>query len=227
MKEKKPFFKRFKKTIVASLIFLVMLLLFANWLGFKHIPNHVAALWSGVKDFKFNGQPDTNRYAPVSEVTATEAVSAPLLPFDTVFWIEQVKKGAYMPDEVKEELDVARKMDFSKLSVAKDAPSDEDVQQALIQRYGKEMTQLLSGNDAHLKVGKCYQADLQPNDKYKEIARVTCMVCAFDSKNRNLGNISMPLYIVYDFVKYEEDPYTWYVTDFSQSIPYDYKLNKR
>jgi hypothetical protein len=226
MKEKKPFFKRFKKTIVALLIFGVMLLLFANWLGFKHIPNHVAVLWSGVKEFKFNRQPDTNRYAPVYEAEVTEVASAPMVPFDTVFWIDQVKKREFIPENVKEDLEVARKMDFSKLSIAKDAPSDEDIQQALIHRYGQKMTQLLENNDAHLKVGKCYQADLQPSNKYKEQARVTCMVCAFDSKNRNLGNISMPLYIVYDFVKYEEDPHTWYVTDFSQSIPYDYKLNK-
>ncbi|WP_165499686.1 hypothetical protein [Pedobacter frigidisoli] len=52
------------------------------------------------------------------------------------------------------------------------------------------------------------------------------MVSAFNKERGNLGNIQAPLGVIYDFVKYQSDPNTWHLADFSQSIPYDYKLNK-
>ena len=82
-------------------------------------------------------------------------------------------------------------------------------------------------NKAHIVIGKCYMAPLQSSEKNgQEIARVTAMISGFNKKDGNLGNIQRPLYIVYDFVKFESDPTTWYLTDFSQTIPYDYFLNK-
>ena len=46
------------------------------------------------------------------------------------------------------------------------------------------------------------------------------------SLSSTLGNIQRPLDVIYDFVKFQSDPETWYITDFSQNIPYDNKLNK-
>lgn len=233
MTPKKPFYQRFKKTIIASVLFLVFLLLFANWLGFQHVPGHIRALYYTIEsvvnphdalaEYKaaHPGEPEP----AVKSATVRQPV--PISPLDTVYWVKELKTDDYIPDEVRKELAIIRKTDFSKLKIAEDRPGDSDAQQALVRHYGEEMIKLLSDHQAYIRLGKCYKAPLKTrSDGHKEIARVTCMVAAFNDKDGYLGNIQLPLDIIYDFIKVDDDPYTWYVTDFSQTIPYDYVLNK-
>ena len=113
-----------------------------------------------------------------------------------------------------------------KLIVATEKPSDIEAQLAIIRHSQGEIIKLLAENDAQIRIGKCYEADLQKVEEGNpEVARVTAMVCAFNSNNEYLGNIEYPLYPKYDFVKFSGDS-DWYITDYSQSIPYDYELNK-
>lgn len=223
------FFKRFKKTIIAGLLFLILLLAFANWLGFQHIPMHMRDLYYAVTGLFRSSDPETETAAAAAaSLSDTTVVAGPsiLSPMDTVMWADQQKRGEYMPPGVADELEQIRKTDFSKLQVAKDTPTDQDVQEALLSRYREEMANLLRSHNAHIRVGKCFDAPLKKrSDGHKETARVTCMVSAFNDKNENLGNISLPLDIVYDFVQLDGEE-LWYVTDFSQTIPYDYQLNK-
>jgi uncharacterized membrane protein len=39
--DKKSFFQRFKKSIISVVVFIMLMLAFADWLGFKHVPEHV------------------------------------------------------------------------------------------------------------------------------------------------------------------------------------------
>jgi hypothetical protein len=52
------------------------------------------------------------------------------------------------------------------------------------------------------------------------------MICAFNNKGDNLGNIQHPLGIAYDFVQYASVPGSWHAEEISQTIPYDYALYK-
>jgi len=233
MINQKPFFKRFKKTIIGSALFLVFLLLFANWLGFQHVPRHIRDLYYAIESVvnPHDALAEYKAAHPGEPEPAVESVTvrkpAPISPLDTVYWAKEVKTDNYIPDGIKEELAMIRKTDFSKLKIAEDRPGDTDAQQALVRQYGEEMIKLLADHQAYIRVGKCYQAPLKVrSDGHKEIARVTCMVSAFNDKDGNLGNIQLPLDVIYDFIKVDDDPYTWYVTDFSQTIPYDYALNK-
>ncbi|EHQ25962.1 hypothetical protein [Mucilaginibacter paludis] len=235
MNQKRSFFQRFKKTIIAGVIFLLLMLAFANWLGFRHVPEHVRELYSMITSL-FNRHDRTENLSEAQKaalntadtVITDVALPAPMEPVDTVFLAAQIKQGGYVPPSYKEDLERIRKTDFSKLQKATDKPTDQEVEQALVRRYGEELINLIRPRQAHIRAGQCYNAPLQqtPNH-HQEIARVTCMVSAFNNKNENIGNIQQPLGIVYDFVKLESDPNTWYVTDYSQTIPFDYKLNKR
>ncbi|WP_435522210.1 hypothetical protein [Chryseobacterium indoltheticum] len=51
-----------------------------------------------------------------------------------------------------------------------------------------------------------------------ELVRVTAMVSAFNKERGNLGNIQMPLDVIYDFVQYKSEPNVWYVFDFSRTF---------
>jgi hypothetical protein len=229
-KEKKTFFQRFKKTIIGTAIFLLLLLAFCNWLGFKHVPEHIQELYYSINGLFNREDPMAHLTkeqkaaleASASDTVRTEtALPAAMEPTDTLFLKAQIKAGGYVPPSYKEELEQVRKIDFTKLEKATDKPTDEEVEQALVRHYGDELINLLRPRQAHIKAGQCYNAPLQPRtDKNKEIARVTCMVSAFNNKNENLGNISRPLDIVYDFIKLDGDSNTWYVTDFSQTISF-------
>lgn len=228
------FFKRFRKTIIGCIIFLLLMLAFANWLGFRHVPEHVRDLYYTVtglfhRDDSMDNLNEAQKAALKSSgaVVTDVALPAPSEPVDTVYLAARIKSGDYTPPSYKEDLERTRKIDFSVLKKAADKPTDEEVEQALVRHYGEELINLLRPRNAHIRAGQCYNATLQSGtDHNKEVARVTCMVSAFNSKNENIGNIEQPLGIIYDFVKLENDPDTWYVTDFSQTIPYDYKLNK-
>lgn len=225
-----PFFKRYKKTIISLGIIVVLFLGLGYYLGFQHIPHHVRELGQmvGISGNTDSGEQAAMDAAVTTEDMTTEVASAPEFPLDTLMWVNSIKNGDYIPDGVKEELARIRNTDFSKMSVATDKPNDSEIRQAIVQRFGEEAINLLKQNDATLKGGKAYHAPLQNTEKNgQEIARVTMMVTAFNSKHVNLMNIQEPLLPVYDFVKFESDPDTWYVTDISQTIPYDYQLNKR
>lgn len=226
---KRSFWQRFKKLIIGFTVFLLLMVAFAAWLGFNKVPGHLRRLWSFFEHGTFRNVEDDPAYGAgnTTTVAVDEALPAPMEPIDTIYWKRVAKEGGYVPDGVKQDMDALKKIDFSKLVSAPDGPTSAQAQEALVRRLGSELINLLKDHDAHIRVGKCYTAALDPNAKNKELTRVTAMVCAFDSKNNNLMNISQPLGIVYDFVKYEADPDTWYVTDFSQTIPYDYKLNKK
>ena len=224
-----PFFKRYKKTVISFGVIIVLFLGVGYYLGFQHIPHHVKELWQMIAGSTNNEAQPAMDASVAAEGTTTEVASrAPEFPLDTLMWVNFIKNGDYIPDGVKEELAAIRKTDFSKLIMATDKPDDFEIRQAIVQRFGEEAINLLKQNDATLKGGKAYNAPLQKSEKNGlETARVTMMVTAFNSKNDNLMNIQEPLLPAYDFVKYESDPDTWYVTDISQTIPFDYKLNKR
>lgn len=233
--EKRSFFQRFRKTIIGSIIFLLLMLAFANWLGFQHVPMHVRDLYYTItglfhRDHSIDNLNDAQKAAlKASDTMVTDvAMPAPIEPVDTVYVAAQIKEGGYISPEYKEDFERVRKIDFSKLHKATNKPTDREVEQALVRNYGEELINLLRPRRAHIRAGQCYNAPLQlRTDHDKEVARVTCMVSAFNNKEENIGNIQQPLGIIYDFVKFENSPNTWYVTDFSQTIPYDYKLNKR
>lgn len=215
--------------IVISSIILFVLLFLHFVVGWHHIPHHI-------RDFKdeflsSSSSSDINNGEAAGADTisvgidyASRAISEPL---DTLMWGKQIRTGEFVPESVKEEYDYIKTIDFSKLVPAEDVPTDEEAQYAIVRRYKQEVVNLLKSNDAHIRIGKGYNAPLQKRDDYEEeIARVTAMVTAYNTNGVNLGNIQMPLNIVYDFVKFASDPTTWYITDFSQTIPFDYELNK-
>jgi len=148
---------------------------------------------------------------------------APESPIDTLMWENAIKNKDYIPDEVLAEIKRYKARDFSKLILAEDKPSNEEAQNAIVSHYKNEISKLLDEYKAHIQIGTAYNAPLQSGD---ELVRVTAMVSAFNKERGNLGNIQMPLNVIYDFVQYKSEPDVWHVSDFSQNISYDYKLNK-
>ncbi|MCX8526018.1 hypothetical protein OF897_19055 [Chryseobacterium formosus] len=160
---------------------------------------------------------------PAESSNVDIATPAPESPIDTLMWTSAIKNKDYIPDEVLAEIKRYKARDFSKLIVAETKPTDEEAQNAIIRNYKNEVTKLLDEYKAHIQIGTAYNAPLQSQD---ELVRVTAMVSAFNKERGNLGNIQMPLDVIYDFVQYKSEPDVWYLADFSQNIPYDYKLNK-
>lgn len=160
---------------------------------------------------------------PAESSNVDIASSAPESPIDTLMWASAIKNKDYIPDEVLAEIKRYKARDFSKLIVAETKPTDEEAQNAIIRNYKNEVTKLLDEYKAHIQIGTAYNAPLQSQD---ELVRVTAMVSAFNKERGNLGNIQMPLDVIYDFVQYKSELDVWYLADFSQNIPYDYKLNK-
>ncbi|MDR2283050.1 MAG: hypothetical protein LBE37_07575 [Sphingobacterium sp.] len=219
--------KRKPLLVVVSLILLFIVAILHFVVGWHHIPHHFQSLTSSL--FRTESGEAASIDEPMhAQLADTASVSMSVLePFDTLYWGEQIRKGEFIPDNVKEDYAYFKKVDFSHLGKTDNKPTDLEAQQAIVHRYKQEMVALLRNNDAHIRIGTAFDAKLQPvDDNDPEIARVTAMVCAFDSKGNNLGNIQEPLYIVYDFVRFQSNPNTWYITDFSQTIPYDYTLFK-
>jgi len=144
---------------------------------------------------------------------------APESPIDTLMWENAIKNKDYIPDEVLAEIKRYKARDFSKLILAENQPSNEEAQNAIVSHYKNEVSKLLDEYKAHIQIGTAYNAPLQSGD---ELVRVS----AFNKERGNLGNIQRPLNVIYDFVQYKSEPDVWHVSDFSQNIPYDYKLNK-
>ena len=220
----KPKFGCLKKILFLMGLMAVSFVIFLYfYIGFQHIPHHFESL-------KNNGLPnisvffaDEEPYIPPGIEVVETAIQQPM---DTMIWVHAQKTNQYIPDNVMESWMEYRKIDFSTLVEATDKPTSQEAQAAIVRRYQGEVTSLLKQYKAHIEIGKCYMGVLQISEKNgPEIARVTGMVSAFNTERGNMGNIQQPLDVVYDFVKYESDPNTWYITDFSQSIPFDYILN--
>ncbi|REC55302.1 hypothetical protein DRF62_06725 [Chryseobacterium piscium] len=160
---------------------------------------------------------------PAESSMTDVAMPAPESPIDTLMWENAIKNKDYIPDEVLAEIKRYKARDFSKLILAENKPSNEEVQNAIVSHYKNEVSKLLDEYKAHIQIGTAYNAPLQSGE---ELVRVTAMVSAFNKERGNLGNIQMPLNVIYDFVQYKSEPNIWHVSDFSQNIPYDYKLNK-
>ncbi|MDO4726712.1 MAG: hypothetical protein Q4A56_05775 [Porphyromonadaceae bacterium] len=207
--------KKGKKIVISSVVIFLSIFLFLKYyIGFHHIPNHLETIKNSsfsITDFFFRDKPE---YPTVDTTIAVNIVA----PIDTLIWTN----ADFIPENVRQEIEEYKKRDFSKLVIARDFPTDIQAQRAIIHHYKSKVVDLLQKNNAHIKIGTCYDAPLQDPT---EAARVTAMVCAFNEKKENLGNIQLPLDIIYDFVKFHNDT-IWYITDFSQNIPYDYKLNK-
>jgi hypothetical protein len=228
--------KLFKKLFRAFLVLLLALLLFIQFvIGWSHVPEHLASLrmWLFPNSFENAEADGANIEATVA--TAAEAAAgitdmaeaAPQVLLDTVMWKAAIERGDFIPDNVKEDYERARRFDYSKLQSASQKPSSEEAQDAILHYYKEKVGKLLKEHNAYIRIGKVYNAPLQPDDTNGgEIARVTAMVCAFNKQGENLGNIQMPLDIAYDFVQYAGDPGVWYLADLSQTIPYDYVLMK-
>lgn len=148
---------------------------------------------------------------------------APESPIDTLRWENAIKNKDFIPDEVLAEIKRYKARDFSKLILAENQPSNKEAQNAIVKHYKNEVSELLDEYKAHIQIGTAYNAPLQSGD---ELVRVTAMVSAFNKERGNLGNIQRPLNVIYDFVQYKSEPNVWYISDFSQNLPYDYKLNK-
>ncbi len=176
------------------------------------------------EDARAAGAQITQEYtSSINDGMSDRATPAPSVMLDTKAWKKRIDRGDFVPDQVKEAYERALAFDASTLQVARDKPTNKEAQQAIVRYYEDEVADLLKENHAHIRIGKAYNAPLQSDD---EIVRVTAMVCAFDTKGHNLGNIQAPLDIAYDFVKYTSEPEVWYVSDLSQDIPYDYELNR-
>ncbi|GEM_PF-726984 len=225
---------RLKNLGKVFLVLLVALLLFIQFVvGWSHVPEHLASLrmWLFPQSFENAEVGETEAAVATAEAAANNitdvAASAPEVLLDTVMWKAAIERGDFIPDGVKEEYERARRFDYTKLQPATDRPTSEEAQEAILQYYKDQVGKLLRDNNAYIRIGKAYEAPLQPgNSNGGEIARVTAMICAFNKKGDNLGNIQMPLDIAYDFVQYANDPGTWYLADLSQTIPYDYGLMK-
>lgn len=161
--------------------------------------------------------------SPAESSMTDVATPAPESPIDTLMWENAIKNKDFIPDEVLAEIKRYKARDFSKLILAENKPTSEEAQNAIVAHYKNEVSQLLDQYKAHIQIGTAYNAPLQSGD---ELVRVTAMVSAFNKEQGNLGNIQMPLDVIYDFVQYKSEPDVWYLSDFSQNIPYDYKLNK-
>lgn len=215
-----------KISISIAIIGIVGFLFLKFIIGFQHVGFHLLNL----KDYLFAHE-NTSRYDGHAAIMEADTVQANELlvesPIDTLVWEHAIKNKEYIPDGVLEELDRYKKRDFSKLILAKDYPTDKEAEGAIVNFYKEDVIKLLQRENAHIKIGACYTAPLKiSDDGNKEIARVTAMVSAFNAARGNLGNIQLPLDVIYDFVKYESAPDTWYLSNFSQNIPYDYRLNK-
>jgi hypothetical protein len=233
MNNQESFFERNRKAIAITGFIVTSLGWFVYALGPKHIPHHVETLLHDIRTFSFSrfntNSAETDTLSAGTAVALSVGDSETLeSPLDTVMWLNAIKRGDYIPEQVMEELERVRKRNFTSLTPAQDFPTDEEAQAAILYRYNSEVNDLLIQYKAHIRIGKCFSAPLQAaTENGNEIARVTAMVSAFNDQSENLGNIQRPLDIIYDFVKFESDPGTWYITDFSQSIPYDYALNKQ
>ncbi|PBI91586.1 hypothetical protein BSF41_11880 [Flavobacterium sp. ACN2] len=230
MNKKETFFKRHKNKLTVFCVFSVCIFCFANYIGFKHIPGHIHDLWRDIV-YKFTTEErdndqiipkDNDKHSFKNSPDTIVVLQPPKYPLDSLLYIHDGE----VEDDFKEELEELRKVDFSKLKVAEDFPTDTECQYAIVRHYGAPVIKLLKKYEASLKIGKCYVAPLLNTDPDRvEIARVTCMVSGFNRKNENLSNIEMPLRIAYDFVRYSFDPENWYVENLSQRIPFDYELN--
>ncbi|MFD2556440.1 hypothetical protein [Sphingobacterium tabacisoli] len=213
--------------VVVGLILAFVVAILHFVVGWHHIPHHFQSLTSSLFHTESGEAAIVEEPIGVYGPDTLSATMAIREPFDTLYWGAQIRKGEFIPDDVKEAYTHFKGMDFNHLHKTDLKPTDLEAQQAIVHRYKQDMVALLRNNDAHIRIGTAFEAKLQPvEDNDPEIARVTAMVCAFDSKGNNLGNIQEPLYIVYDFVRFQSDPDTWYITDFSQTIPYDYNLFK-
>lgn len=229
--KKKSFFRNHKKKIITVSFLGFAVLLFMNWIGFKHVPGHVSDLWREYIVYRFTTEEggstqiireENDKQSVKNSPDTTVVLQPPKYPLDSLLYIHDGE----VEDDLKEELEELRKVDFSKLKVAEDFPTDAEGQYAIVRHYGRPVIKLLKKYEASLKMGKCYVAPLLNTDPDRvEIARVTCMVSGFSRKNENLSNIEMPLTIAYDFVRYSFDPENWYVENLSQRIPFDYELN--
>lgn len=212
-----------KKIGILLGLFTVSIFLFLKfYIGFEQVEIH----WRDLQSVLFDNQNTSSEAVKVAiagtDIVVQEAIESPT---DLRRWASWSEKD--IPKEVKEEIERYKKRDFSKLIVSEEAPTDKEAEEAIVNHYKDEVVGLLQKENAHIKVGTCYKAPLQQtNDGNMEIARVTVMVSAFNKTRGNLGNIQLPLNVIYDFVKFESDPTTWYLTDFSQNIPFDIKLNK-
>ena len=223
--EQKPKRRILKKVFVFFGILVLGLFLFLKYyIGFQHVGTH----WRDLQSVLFDNQ-NTSSGAEEAQIAGTTDVAQEAIesPIDTLMWTNAIKNKDYIPDGVLEEIERYKKRDYSKVVIAEDVPTDKEAEEAIVNHYKNEVVSLLQRENAHIKIGTCYKAPLQnTNDGDLEIARVTAMVSAFNKTQGNLGNIQLPLDVIYDFVKFQSDPETWYITDFSQNIPYDNKLNK-
>lgn len=228
--------KLFKKLFHVFLVLLIALLLFIQFVvGWSHVPEHLASIRMWLFPHSYENQEADDAAAEATVEAAAEAVasisdmaqSAPQVLLDTVMWKAAIERGDFIPDGVKEDYELARRFDYSRLKPATQQPDSEEAQDAILHYYKGKVGKLLKDHNAYIRIGKAYNAPLQPDGTNGgEIARVTAMVCAFNKQGDNLGNIQMPLDIAYDFVQYAGDPGVWYLADLSQTIPYDYLLMK-
>lgn len=217
----------FKKVFIGFFVCGIALIAFTHFvIGWNHVPTHLASLKAYIFPSESNAVDDVNEPGVDTAANIDYATVAPQALLDTIYWKRQIEKGEFVPEEVRTEYEAALKYDFSQLQTADERPNSEEAESAILYRYKEDVKQLLERDNAHIRIGKCYKAELQNGANGEETARVSAMICAFDKKGNNLGNIQMPLLIAYDFVQYASDPDTWYITDLSQTIPYDYELNE-
>src|SRR5690606_34577709 len=206
--------------VLFGVIAIIALLHFA--VGWEHVPAHIGEVRAY---FSRSGEEPADKATESDGVASIDtAVAAPKVLLDTIFWKQEIANGNFVPDDVRVEYEEAVRYDYTHLQVSDEQPTDEEAESAILYRYKDHVKKLLEQKKAHIRIGKCYRAQVADGSNGKEIARVTAMIGAFDREGNNLGNIQMPLSVAYDFVQYESDPGVWYISDMSQTIPYDYQL---
>lgn len=231
------FIKKRKYWIISFSILILFILAFLHFvIGWHHVPHHVRDLYINAKyglERKMfgtiDGTPISNwsNKSP-SNASIVDVVQMPIQePLDTLYWGKKIRANENVSEVLIQDYESYKSTDFSQMVLAKNKPTNLEAEEAIINYYKQEMVVLLESNDAHIRIGQAYEAPLNTTSEGNvETAHVTAMVCAFNSANKNLRNIQHPLLAVYDFVKYEKDTVNWYIQNFSQTIPYDYELNK-
>ena len=132
----------------------------------------------------------------------------------------------YFQDDEKaaEELRI-KNAHFENLVVAKDVPSDENAQTALVQFTQGRLTDVIINQKLNIKIGTCY---VNPNTG-GNYSRVSCMILLYNRDKKDWqeapdGENFMEN--AYDFYRASEGDF-WEATDLSMMIPYDYDLFKK
>ncbi|KPH12453.1 hypothetical protein [Chryseobacterium sp. ERMR1:04] len=154
-----------------------------------------------------------------TEVAQTSVASAAVTDF------HPYNIGFFTGNEKTEELKRIKDAHFEKLIPAKNKPSDEDVQAALIRLTQGRLTDVIINQKLNIKVGQCYE---NPNTEGNYNC-VSCMILLYNRDKKDWQEAPDGdnfLDNSYDFYQPSEGD-IWEAKNLSIMIPYDYELIKK